>query len=89
MNNCSNWRKQNGLKDDRQGVGLRTEPSVPRVVRKKPPGVLVTARREEYDLSARGHLTTLAATAFSDRVDRMVQGELAKLRATWRIPVAE
>ena len=68
----------NGLRVDRRGIGLTTGPGVPRVVRTKPPGVLVTSRREEYDLSARGHLTLLAATAFGDRVDRMVQRELAR-----------
>jgi hypothetical protein len=78
VNNCSDWRKPNGLKDDRQGVGLKTEPRVPRVVRKKPPGFLVTSQQEEYGLSAREHLTPLAATVFNDRVDRMVQRELAK-----------
>ena len=66
------------MKDDRQGIGLRTEPRVPRVVRKKPLGVLVTSRQKEYDLSAREHLTPIAATVFNDRVDRMVQRELAK-----------
>ncbi len=77
-NHCSDWRKPNGLKDGRQGVGLRTEPRVPRVVRKNPPGNLVTSRREEYDLFAREHLTPLAATVFNDRVGRMAQRGLAK-----------
>lgn len=36
----------NGLKDDRQGIGLRREPRVLRVVRKKlPPGVLSITNR--------------------------------------------
>ena len=60
------------------GLGLRTEPRVPRVVRKNPPGVLVNSRRKEYDLFAREHLTPLAATVFNDRVGRMAQRGLAK-----------
>ena len=78
MDNCSDWRKPNGLKDDRHGIILSNGVKSSRVVRKKRYGVLVTSRREEYSLFAREYLTPLAATVFSDRVDRMVERELAK-----------
>ncbi len=78
LTKLGDWGKLDGLKDDRQGIGLRTESRVSGCYRRKPPGVLVTSRRKEYGLSAREHLTPLAATVFSNRVDRMVQRELAK-----------
>ncbi len=71
VNNCSDWRKSNGLKDDRQAIALRREPRVLRVVRKKlPPGVLVISPRLEYGLSAKEHLNFPCRNGFQDPIDR-------------------